>query len=79
MSDPDILIIDELSLGLAPFAVHQLLVTLKRLKEEGLTFERRMGRSLAKPIMRPSRWTMSFATFYSSCCLAIEALSFLQL
>jgi branched-chain amino acid transport system ATP-binding protein len=37
MSDPDILIIDELSLGLAPVVVHQLFVTLKRLKEAGLT------------------------------------------
>jgi branched-chain amino acid transport system ATP-binding protein len=37
MSDPDILIIDELSLGLAPVVVYQLLTTLKRLKEAGLT------------------------------------------
>ncbi len=37
MSDPDILIIDELSLGLAPVVVYQLLATLKRLKEAGLT------------------------------------------
>jgi branched-chain amino acid transport system ATP-binding protein len=37
MSDPDILIIDELSLGLAPVVVYQLLRTLKRLKEVGLT------------------------------------------
>ncbi len=37
MSDPQILIIDELSLGLAPVVVHQLFGTLKRLKEAGLT------------------------------------------
>jgi branched-chain amino acid transport system ATP-binding protein len=37
MSDPDILIIDELSLGLAPLVVHQLFMTLKRLKQAGLT------------------------------------------
>ncbi len=37
MSDPNILIIDELSLGLAPVVVYQLLATLKRLKEQGLT------------------------------------------
>jgi len=37
MSDPDILIIDELSLGLAPVVVYQLLATLKQLKEAGLT------------------------------------------
>ena len=37
MSDPDILIIDELSLGLAPVIVYQLLATLKALKEAGLT------------------------------------------
>jgi branched-chain amino acid transport system ATP-binding protein len=37
MSGPDILIIDELSLGLAPVVVYQLLTTLKRLKEAGLT------------------------------------------
>jgi branched-chain amino acid transport system ATP-binding protein len=37
MSDPIILIIDELSLGLAPVVVYQLLTTLKRLKEAGLT------------------------------------------
>jgi len=37
MSDPDILIIDELSLGLAPVVVYQLLATLKTLKQAGLT------------------------------------------
>jgi branched-chain amino acid transport system ATP-binding protein len=37
MSDPDILIIDEMSLGLAPVLVYQLFVTLKKLKEAGLT------------------------------------------
>ena len=37
MSDPDILIIDELSLGLAPLVVYQLFATLKTLKEAGLT------------------------------------------
>jgi branched-chain amino acid transport system ATP-binding protein len=37
MSDPQILIIDELSLGLAPVVVYQLLATLKRLKQGGLT------------------------------------------
>ncbi len=37
MSDPDILIIDELSLGLAPVLVYQLFMTLNQLKEAGLT------------------------------------------
>jgi branched-chain amino acid transport system ATP-binding protein len=37
MSDPEILIIDELSLGLAPVVVYQLLATLKQLKQGGLT------------------------------------------
>lgn len=37
MSDPTILIIDELSLGLAPILVYQLFTTLKKLKEAGLT------------------------------------------
>jgi branched-chain amino acid transport system ATP-binding protein len=37
MSDPEILIIDELSLGLAPLVVYQLLTTLKQLKQAGLT------------------------------------------
>ena len=37
MSDPEILIIDELSLGLAPLVVHQLFATLKVLKDAGLT------------------------------------------
>ena len=37
MSDPIILIIDELSLGLAPVVVHQLFGTLKALKAAGLT------------------------------------------
>ena len=37
MSDPDILIIDEMSLGLAPVLVYQLFMTLKKLKEAGLT------------------------------------------
>lgn len=37
MCDPEIVIIDELSLGLAPVVVHQLFSTLKALKEDGLT------------------------------------------
>ena len=37
MSDPEILIIDELSLGLAPVVVHQLFLTLKELKDRGLS------------------------------------------
>jgi branched-chain amino acid transport system ATP-binding protein len=37
MSDPQVLIIDELSLGLAPVVVYQLLATLKQLKQAGLT------------------------------------------
>jgi branched-chain amino acid transport system ATP-binding protein len=37
MSDPQILIIDELSLGLAPVVIYQLLATLKELKQAGLT------------------------------------------
>ncbi len=37
MSDPEILIIDELSLGLAPVVIHQLYGTLKTLKAGGLS------------------------------------------
>jgi len=37
MSDPNVLVIDELSLGLAPVVVYQLLATLKQLKKAGLT------------------------------------------
>jgi branched-chain amino acid transport system ATP-binding protein len=37
MSDPEILIIDEMSLGLAPVLVCQLFMMLKKLKEAGLT------------------------------------------
>ena len=37
MSDPEILVIDELSLGLAPVVVHQLFSTLKALKDAGLS------------------------------------------
>jgi branched-chain amino acid transport system ATP-binding protein len=37
MTDPEILIIDELSLGLAPLAVYQLFAALKTLKDAGLT------------------------------------------
>jgi branched-chain amino acid transport system ATP-binding protein len=37
MSDPQILIIDELSLGLAPVVVYQLFATLKALKNAGMT------------------------------------------
>jgi len=37
MTDPEILIIDELSLGLAPVVIHQLFATLKALREAGLT------------------------------------------
>jgi branched-chain amino acid transport system ATP-binding protein len=37
MTDPEILIIDELSLGLAPVFVYQLFAALKALKDTGLT------------------------------------------
>ena len=37
MSDPDLLVIDELSLGLAPLVVQQIFSTLKTLKDDGLT------------------------------------------
>jgi branched-chain amino acid transport system ATP-binding protein len=37
MSDPEVLIIDELSLGLAPVVVQMLLTKLKALKDAGLT------------------------------------------
>ncbi len=37
MSDPEILIIDELSLGLAPLVVYQLFATLKTVRDAGLT------------------------------------------
>jgi branched-chain amino acid transport system ATP-binding protein len=37
MSDPEILMVDELSLGLAPVVLHQLFATLKVLKDDGLT------------------------------------------
>jgi len=37
MSDPDVLAIDELSLGLAPLVVQQIFSTLKTLKDDGLT------------------------------------------
>jgi branched-chain amino acid transport system ATP-binding protein len=37
MSDPELLIIDELSLGLAPVVVHQLFSALKALKSGGLS------------------------------------------
>src|SRR6185312_9867755 len=36
MSDPKILIIDEMSLGLSPVLTYQLFLTLKKLKQEGL-------------------------------------------
>ena len=37
MHDPEILLIDELSLGLAPIVLQELLSVLDRLKEEGMT------------------------------------------
>ena len=37
MSDPALLIIDELSLGLAPLVVHQIFDTLRKLKDDGLS------------------------------------------
>jgi branched-chain amino acid transport system ATP-binding protein len=37
MSDPDVLLIDEPSLGLAPVVVNELFETLARLKSEGRT------------------------------------------
>jgi branched-chain amino acid transport system ATP-binding protein len=37
MSGPELLVIDELSLGLAPLVVHQIFASLKVLKHDGLT------------------------------------------
>ncbi len=37
MTDPEILLIDELSLGLAPLSVYQMFEALKALKQSGLT------------------------------------------
>ena len=37
MSDPTLLVIDEMSLGLAPVLTYQLFTTLKKLKQAGLT------------------------------------------
>ena len=37
MADPQLVIIDELSLGLAPLVVHELFAKLRTLKDEGLT------------------------------------------
>jgi branched-chain amino acid transport system ATP-binding protein len=37
MADPQVLMIDELSLGLAPVVVQQLFGTLQKLKEQGIT------------------------------------------
>ena len=37
MSDPVVLIIDEMSLGLSPVLTYQLFMTLKQLKQEGLS------------------------------------------
>jgi branched-chain amino acid transport system ATP-binding protein len=37
MTDPKILLIDELSLGLAPLSVYQMFEALKALKDSGLT------------------------------------------
>ncbi len=37
LHDPDVLLIDELSLGLAPIVVEQLLTVVEQLKRDGLT------------------------------------------
>ncbi len=37
MAEPDVLMIDELSLGLSPLLTQQLFITLKTLKQQGLT------------------------------------------
>ena len=37
LHDPEVLVIDELSLGLAPLLVQELLVLIERLKAEGMT------------------------------------------
>jgi branched-chain amino acid transport system ATP-binding protein len=37
MQEPEVLMIDELSLGLAPVLAQQLFLTLKRLRQEGMT------------------------------------------
>ena len=41
MAEPEVLIIDEMSLGLAPLLVHQMFLTLKALKDGGLTIAAR--------------------------------------
>ena len=37
LHDPEVLIIDELSLGLAPVVVQQLIAIVEKLKDQGLT------------------------------------------
>ena len=37
MQNPKVLMIDELSLGLSPLLAQQLFLTLKKLKQEGIT------------------------------------------
>ena len=37
MQEPKVLMIDELSLGLSPLLAQQLFLTLKKLKQEGIT------------------------------------------
>jgi ABC-type branched-subunit amino acid transport system ATPase component len=37
MLEPELLLIDELSLGLAPVVVQELLVVVERLKDQGVT------------------------------------------
>ncbi len=37
MQEPDVLMIDELSLGLSPVLAQQLFLTMKRLRDQGLT------------------------------------------
>ena len=37
LHDPDVLLIDELSLGLSPIVVEQLLAVVEQLKRDGLT------------------------------------------
>ena len=82
MLDPEILLIDELSLGLAPLVVQQLLAVIERLKAQGLTMviveqsvnvalavaDRRSSWSAAGCASRAPRRTCSSAATCSAPC-----------
>ena len=64
MADPKLMLIDEMSLGLAPIVIDELFRALKEIGERGITIvfveqnvRRTLGEAIWAYILRPDMWS----------------------